>query len=60
MQIKFNRRESLKESLLRKLIKVLILTLIAIFLIFLVSKFDFPSPNKIFQKDITNEIHKLK
>jgi|MDTB01.3.fsa_nt_gb hypothetical protein len=60
MQIKFNRRESLKESLLRKLVKVLILTLVAIFFIFLVSKIDFPSPNKIIQKDITNEIQKLK
>jgi hypothetical protein len=60
MQLKFNRQKSLGESLIHKMIKIILLAFIIIFLIFLLDKFNFPSPQKNIQEDITNEIIKLK
>ncbi|MAV06002.1 MAG: hypothetical protein CMI71_03320 [Candidatus Pelagibacter sp.] len=60
MQLKFNRQKSLGESLIHKMIKLVLLVFVIIFLIFLLDKFNFPSPKKNIQKDITNEIIKLK
>ena len=60
MQLKFNRTSSLKESIAKKLVKILLLFFVIAILIFLLEKVDFPSPNKNFKKDITNEIIRLK
>jgi len=60
MQLKFNRQKSLGESLIHKMIKFILLAFIIILLIFLLDKFNFPSPQKNIKEDITNEIIKLK
>tara|TARA_A100001015_G_scaffold304723_1_gene396371 strand:+ start:518 stop:700 length:183 start_codon:yes stop_codon:yes gene_type:complete len=60
MQLKFNRTSSLKESIAKKLVKLLLVFFVLGLLIFLLEKVNFPSPNKNFKKDVTNEIIKLK
>ena len=59
MQLKYNRRPSLGSSILRTLVKLFFLLLIFIISIFLIEKVNFPSPQKKFDIDITNEIKKL-
>jgi hypothetical protein len=60
MQIKFKKKESIGQSLAKKLIKILLLCSVIIFSIFLLSKINFPVPKNNIKKDITNEIIKLK
>ena len=60
MQIKFKRQQSIGQSLVKKLIKILVVCSIIIFSIFLLSKINFPFPKNNIKKDITNEIIKLK
>ena len=60
MQIKFKKKESIGQSLVKKLIKILLLCFVIIFSIFLLSKINFPVPKNNIKKDITNEIIKLK
>ena len=59
MQLKYNRQPSLGSSLFKTIIKVLLLLVIILFSIFLIEKVSFPSPEKKFNIDITNEIKKL-
>jgi|TARA_B100001093_G_C26112964_1_gene711706 hypothetical protein len=59
MQLKYNRQPSLGSSLLKNLVKFLIIVIVFIFAIFLIEKVSFPSPEKKFNIDITNEIKKL-
>ena len=59
MQLKYNRQPSLGSSLIKNLIKLLLIILIFIIAIFLIEKIKFPSPEKKYQIDITNEIKKL-
>ena len=59
MQLKYNRQPSLGSSLIKTLIKLLFIILIFIVAIFLIEKIKFPSPEKKYQIDITNEIKKL-
>tara|TARA_B100001248_G_scaffold241130_1_gene207560 strand:- start:67 stop:246 length:180 start_codon:yes stop_codon:yes gene_type:complete len=59
MQLKYNRKPSLGSSILKTLVKVLLLIIIFIFSIFLIEKISFPSPEKKYQIDVTNEIKKL-
>tara|TARA_B100000965_G_scaffold281508_1_gene239395 strand:- start:3459 stop:3641 length:183 start_codon:yes stop_codon:yes gene_type:complete len=60
MQLKFNQRKTIGQSLISKLIKVVIICLFFTLAIFLLEKFNFPSPKQNIKKDITNEIIKLK
>ena len=60
MQLKFNKQSSLKESLLKKLVKILFIFVIMIMAIFLIDKINFPSPKDEIKKNITDEIIKLK
>jgi len=60
MQIKFKKKESIGQSLAKKLIKILLLCSVIIFSIFLLNKINFPVPKNNIKKDITNEIIKLK
>ena len=60
MQLKFNRQKSLRESILHRLIKLIIITIIIVVIIFLLEKINFSQPNKEFNTDITNEIIRLK
>ena len=59
MQLKYNRRPSFGSTLLRTLIKLFLLIIVFIFAIFLIEKIKFPSPEKKFNIDITNDIKKL-
>ena len=59
MQLKYNRQSSLGSSIIRNLIKLMLVIIVSIFAIFLIEKVDFPSPEKKYEIDITNEIKKL-
>ena len=60
MQLKFHNRNTIRSSLAKKMLTIIILCLIFTFAIFLLEKVNFPHPNKDIKKDITNEITKLK
>ena len=59
MQLKYNRQPSIGSSIIKTLIKLLFVIVIFIVAIFLIEKISFPSPEKKFQIDVTNEIKKL-
>ena len=59
MQLKYNRQPSIGSSIIKTLIKLLFAVLIFILVIFLIEKVNFPSPEKEYNIDITNEIKKL-
>ena len=59
MQLKYNRQPSLGSSLLRTLVKLLLVVILFIVAIFLIEKINFPSPEKKYNIDITNDIKKL-
>ena len=60
MQLKFNRQKSLRESIVQKIIKLIIISAILILIVFLLEKINFSQPDKEFNTDITNEIIRLK
>ena len=59
MQLKYNRQSSLGNSIIRTLINLFLIFIVIIFGIFLIEKINFPSPEKNYKIDITNEIKKL-
>ncbi len=59
MQLKYNRQPSFGSTLVKTLIKLLLIVIVFIFAIFLIEKISFPSPEKKYQIDVTNEIKKL-
>ena len=59
MQLKYNRQPSLGSTITKTLIKLLLVVIVFIIAIFLIEKISFPSPEKKYQIDITNEIKKL-
>ena len=59
MQLKYNRQSSLGNSIIKTLFKLILLIVFLILVIFLIEKISFPSPEKKYQIDITNEIKKL-
>tara|TARA_B100000212_G_scaffold337142_1_gene311532 strand:- start:316 stop:495 length:180 start_codon:yes stop_codon:yes gene_type:complete len=59
MQLKYNRRPTLGSSIIKTLIKLFLLIIVFIFAIFIIEKISFPSPEKKYQIDVTNEIKKL-
>ena len=59
MQLKYNRQSSLGSTIIKTLLKLLLVVVVLIFAIFLMEKISFPSPEKKYQIDITNEIKKL-
>ena len=59
MQLKYNRQSSLGSSIIKTLLKILLVVIVFIFSIFLIEKISFPSPEKNYQIDVTNEIKKL-
>jgi|TARA_B110000211_G_C14024565_1_gene529200 formate hydrogenlyase subunit 4 len=60
MQLKFNRNQSVKEIMIKKLAKILVACFFLITIIFLMDKINFPSPETSIKKEITDEIIKLK
>ena len=59
MQLKYNRQPSLGSSIIKTLLKILLVVVVFIVSIFLIEKISFPSPEKNYQIDVTNEIKKL-
>ena len=59
MQLKYNRQPSLGSTLVKTFIKLLIAIVIFIIAIFLIEKIKFPSPEKKYDIEITNDIKKL-
>ena len=59
MQLKYNRQPKIGNTIFRILIKSVLLLVALIFIIFLIEKIKFPSPEKKFKIDVTNEIKKL-
>ena len=59
MQLKYNRQSSLGSSIIKILLKLLLVVVFLFFAIFLIEKISFPSPEKKYQIDVTNEIKKL-
>ena len=59
MQLKYNRQPSLGSSIIKTLIKLSLIIVVLIFIIFLIEKISFPSPEKKYQIDVTDEIKKL-
>ena len=59
MQLKYNRHPSLGSSIIKTLLKLLFVFVIFVVVIFLIEKISFPSPEKKYQIDVTNEIKKL-
>ena len=59
MQLKYNRQTSFGSSLLRILAKLLLVVIFFILAIFLIEKINFPSPEKKYNIEITNDIKKL-
>ena len=59
MQLKYNRQPSGGNTLIKILIKILIIIAVFIVVIFLIEKIKFPSPEKKYDIDITNDIKKL-
>ena len=60
MQIKYNGHFTRKTSIKKKIIKFLIFVTFFMLGLFLLSKFNFPTPNQEIKKNIINEIIKLK
>ena len=59
MQLKYNRQPSIGSSIIKTLFKLLLIIIVFIIAIFLIEKVSFPSPEKKYQIDVTNEIKKL-
>ena len=59
MQLKYNRQPKIGNTLFIILIKLILVIVVLIFAIFLIEKIKFPSPEKKFNIDVTNEIKKL-
>ena len=59
MQLKYNRQPKIGNTIFRILIKLILLIVVLVFTIFLIEKIKFPSPEKKFKIDVTNEIKKL-
>ena len=59
MQLKYNRQPKIGNTIFRILIKIILVIVVIIFSIFLIEKIKFPSPEKNFKIDVTNEIKKL-
>ncbi len=59
MQLKYNRQPSLGNTLIKIIIKLLIVIVFFILAIFLIEKVNFPSPSKKYDIDLTNDIKKL-
>ena len=59
MQLKYNRQPSFGSSIIKTLLKLLLVVVVLIFAIFLIEKISFPSPEKKYKIDVTNEIKKL-
>ena len=59
MQLKYNRQPKIGNTLFRIFVKLILIIVVLVSAIFLIEKIKFPSPEKKFNIDVTNEIKKL-
>tara|TARA_B100000575_G_C22523220_1_gene338595 strand:+ start:52 stop:231 length:180 start_codon:yes stop_codon:yes gene_type:complete len=59
MQLKYNRKPKIGNTLFKLLVKLIFTIVFLVFAVFLIEKIKFPSPEKKFKIDVTNEIKKL-
>ena len=59
MQLNYNRQPKIGNTILKILLKLFLVLIIFIIAIFLIEKIKFPSPEKKFKIDVTDEIKKL-
>jgi|TARA_B100001063_G_C16645588_1_gene493166 flagellar biogenesis protein FliO len=59
MQLKYNRQPKIGNTIFKFLIKLFFAIVLLVVVIFLIEKIKFPSPEKKFKIDVTNEIKKL-
>tara|TARA_B100002019_G_scaffold288174_1_gene301349 strand:+ start:33 stop:212 length:180 start_codon:yes stop_codon:yes gene_type:complete len=59
MQLKYNRQPKIGNTLFRLLVKLILVIVVLVFAIFLIEKVKFPSPEKKFKINVTDEIKKL-
>ena len=59
MQLKYNRQPSLGSTLIRTIVKLFFAIIFFVIAIFLIEKINFPSPDKKYDIDVTNDIKKL-
>ena len=60
MQLKYSRQQGIGSSIAKNLIKLFLALALIIVGIFSIEKINFPSPEKNYKIDITDEIKKLK
>ena len=60
MQFNYNTHITTKKTLKKKLINFFLFVLTLLLVLFLLSKFNFPTPKQEINKNITNEIIRLK
>ena len=60
MQFNYSKRFTARTSIKRKIINFFLIILALFLVLFLLSKFNFPTPKNEIKKNITNEIIKLK
>ena len=60
MQLKYSRQQGIGNSIAKNLIKLFLAVALIVVGIFLIEKINFPSPEKNYKIDITDEIKKLK
>ena len=60
MQLDYNSRFSSKTSIKKKIFNFFLYIIAFLLILFLLSKFNFPSPKQEIKKNITNETIKLK
>ena len=60
MQFNYNNRFAAKKSITKKIIHLFVVASALLFVLFLLSKFNFPAPKQEIKQNITNEIIKLK
>ena len=60
MQLKYNRQQSIGGTIGRIALKLVLILIVIIAAVFLFEKVNFPSPEKNYKIDITDEIKKLK
>ena len=60
MQLKYNRQQGIGSSIAMILIQIFLAMILIVAVIFLIEKINFPSPEKNYKIDITDDIKKLK
>tara|TARA_Y100001936_G_C15635300_1_gene438641 strand:+ start:310 stop:489 length:180 start_codon:yes stop_codon:yes gene_type:complete len=59
MQLKYNRQPGFGSTFIKMIIKLCLVIIFFILAIFLIEKINFPSPNKNYDIEVTNDIKKL-